>query len=81
MDKLHNTLNKLMINWNDLPVKTIETLKTVEDCVNYKNKEVGRNSFDEFRNLINEIGKGYDLVEILFEINYAKVAKGKKPEN
>ena len=57
IDKLHNTLNTLnesTINRNDLPVKTIktiettiETLKTIEDCVNYKDKEVGRNSFDK----------------------------------
>ena len=67
-----------MINRNDLSVKTIETikttietLKTIEDCANckYKEKEVGRNSFDEFRKLINEIGKKYNLVKNLFEIN------------
>src|SRR6266542_1579456 len=68
IDTLHNTLNRLMI----LSVKTtetIETLKTIEDCANCKDKEVGRNSFDEFRKLINEIGKKYDLVKILFKIN------------
>jgi len=76
IDKLHNTLNELMINRNDLSVKTIktiettiETLKTIEDCVNYKDKEVGRNSFDEFRKLINKIGKKHDLVENLFKMN------------
>ena len=65
-----------MINRNDLSVKTtetiettIETLKTIEDCANCRDKEVGRNSFDEFRKLINEIGKKHDLVENLFEIN------------
>ena len=68
IDKLHNTLNKLMINRNKLSVKTIEaiettieTLKTIEDCANYKDKEVGRNSFDEFRKLI---GTKHDLVKI-----------------
>ncbi len=69
--KLHNTLNKLMINRNGFPVKTIETtietLKTIEDCINCKDKEVGRNGFDEFRKLINGI-REYDLVESLFEI-------------
>ena len=73
IDKLHNTLNKLMINRNDTSVETIETtiktLKTIEDCANYKDKEVGRNSFDEFRKLINKIGKKCNLVENLFEIN------------
>ena len=66
IDKLHNTLNKLTINRNDLPVKTIKTtietigtLKTIEDCANCKDKQVGRNSFDEFCELINEIGKEY----------------------
>ena len=57
INKLHNILNILnesMINRDDLSVKTIiettiETLKTMEDCVNCKDKEVGRNSFDEFR--------------------------------
>ena len=60
-----------MINRNYLPVKTIktiettiETLKTIEDCANYKDKEIGRNSFDEFRKLIDEIGKKYDFDEI-----------------
>ena len=51
IDKLHNILNKLMINRNYLSVKTIETtietLKTIEDCANYKDKEVGRNGFGE----------------------------------
>ena len=76
IDKLHNTLNELMTNRNDLSVETIktiettiETLKTIEDCANYKDKEVGRNSFDEFRKLINEIGKKYDSVESLLKIN------------
>jgi len=54
-----------MINRNDFSVKTIkttiETLKTIEDCANYKDKEVGRNSFDEFRKLI---GTKHDLVKI-----------------
>ena len=38
-------------------------LKTIEDCANCKDKEVGRNSFDEFRKLINKIviGRKYDL--------------------
>src|SRR5438105_12472190 len=65
-----------MINRNDLPVKanktietTIETLKTIEDCTNCKDKEVGRNSFDEFRKLIDKLGKKYNLVENLFEVN------------
>src|SRR5437763_16787231 len=72
IDKLHNTLNKLTINRNNLSVgtietieTTIETLKTIEDCANCKYKEVGRNDFDEFREFINEIGKRYDLVENL----------------
>jgi len=73
IDKLHNTLNKSMINRNDSSVKTIEatieTLKTIEDCANYKDKEVGRNSFDEFRKLINEIGEKYDSVESLLKMN------------
>src|SRR5207248_11233968 len=73
IDKLHNTLNELMTNRNDLSVETIETtigtLKTIEDCANCKDKEVGRNSFDEFRKSINEIGKEYYLVENLFKIN------------
>jgi len=51
-------------------IKTIiETLKTIEDCAHCKDKEVGRNSFDEFRKLINEIGKKYDSVESLLKIN------------
>ncbi len=76
IDKLHNTLNKLMINRNDLSVKanktietTIKTLKRIEDCANCKDKEVGRNGFDEFRKLINKIGREYDLVENLFKTN------------
>ena len=69
IDKLHNTLNKLMINRDDLSVETIKTLKTIEDCANCKDKEVGRTSFDELRKLINKIGKKYDLVENLFKIN------------
>ena len=59
VDTLHNTLNEIMINRNDLLAKTIEmtkttieTLKTIEDCANYKDKEVGRNGFDKFRKLI-----------------------------
>src|SRR2546421_9887986 len=54
IDKLHNTLNKSMINRNDLSVKaieiietTIETLKTIEDCTNCIDKEMGRSSFDK----------------------------------
>src|SRR5207248_1168030 len=70
-------LNELMINRNDLSIKTIKiiettikTLKTIEDCANYKAKEVGRNGFDEFRKLINEIGKKHDLDEnLLFKTN------------
>ena len=76
IDKLHNTLNKSIINRDDLSVKTIKTigttikeLKTIEDCANCKDKEVGRTSFDELRKLINKIGKKYDLVENLFKIN------------
>ena len=76
IDKLCNTLNKLMINRNNLSVKTIEsiettieTLKAIEDCANCKDKKVGRNSFDEFRKLINEIGKKHNLDEILFKMN------------
>ena len=48
---------------------TIKTLKTIEDCDNYKDKEVRGNSFGEFHKLINEIGKKYDLDRNLFEIN------------
>ena len=62
IDKLHNTLNKSTINGNGSSVKTIKTikattktLKKIEACANCKDKEVGRNSFDEFRKLINEI--------------------------
>ena len=47
IDKIHNTLSESTINRSDLSAKTIETLKTIEDCANYKDKEVGRNSFDE----------------------------------
>ena len=61
IDKLHDTLNELMNNRNDLSVETIktiettiETLKTIEDCANYKDKEVGRNGFDEFHKLISK---------------------------
>ena len=71
INKLHNTLNTLnksTINGDSLSVKTIEiietaikTLKTIEDCANYKDKEIGRNSFDEFRKLI---GTKHDLVKI-----------------
>jgi len=51
-------------------IKTIiETLKTIEDCAHCKDKEVGRNSFDEFRKLINKIGKKYDSVEDVFKMN------------
>ena len=68
INKLHNTLNELMINSDYLSDKTIETtiktLKRIEDCANYKDKEIGRNSFDEFRKLIDEIGKKYDFDEI-----------------
>ena len=73
ISKLHNTLNTLnksTINGDSLSVKTIEiietaikTLKTIEDCANCKDKEVGRNSFDEFRKSINKTGKKHDLVE------------------
>ena len=76
IDKLHNTLNELTINRNDLSVETIksiettiETLKTIEDCTNYKDKEIRRNGFDKLRKLIDKIGKKYDLVKNLFEIN------------
>ena len=76
IDKLHNTLNELMINRNKLSVETIETikttietLKTIEDCANCKDKEVGRNDFDEFRKLINKIEKKHGLVENLFKMN------------
>jgi hypothetical protein len=76
IDKLHNTLNESMINRNDLSVKTIktiettiETLKTIEDCANCKDKEVGRNDFDEFRRLINGIRIKYKLDENLFKMN------------
>ena len=73
IDKLHNTLNESTINRNYLSAKTIETtietLKTIENCANCKDKEVGRNGFDEFRKLINKIGKKYNLVENLFKIN------------
>src|SRR2546421_1520747 len=69
-------MNELMINGNNLSVQTIktietiiETLKTIEDCAHCKYKEVGRNSFDEFRKLINEIGKKYDPVEDVFKMN------------
>ena len=65
--KLHNTLNELMINRDVLSIKTIETtietLKTIEGCANCEDKEVGRNSFDEFRKSINKTGKKHDLVE------------------
>ncbi len=90
IDKLHNTLNTLMINrnvWSVETIKSIEitikTLKTIEDCDNYKDKEVRGNSFGEFHKLINEIGKKYDLDRNLFEIKkyYVKVAKGRKSEN
>ena len=72
IDKLHNILNELTINRNDLSVGTIEiieTLETIEDCANCKDKEVGRNSFDEFRKFIDKIGKTNDLVENLFKTN------------
>ena len=57
IDKLHNTLNKLMINRDDLSVETIKTLKTIEDCANCKGKEVRRNSFVKLCKSINKIGK------------------------
>ena len=73
IDKLCNTLNKLMINRNHSSVETIETtietLKTIKYCANCKDKEIRRNDFDEFRKLINEIGKKDDLVESLFKMN------------
>ena len=80
-----------MINRNDLSVETIktiettiETLKTIKDCANCKDKEVGRNGFNEFRKLINKIGKKYDLVENLFKIdiklNKEVLCKGCKRE-
>src|SRR5439155_4848635 len=50
-------------------IETIETLKTIEDCANCKDKQVGRNSFDEFCELINEIGKEYNLDKNLFKMN------------
>ena len=52
-------------------IETIKTLKTIEDCANCKDKEVGRNDFDEFRKLINEIviRKEYYLNGDLFEMN------------
>ena len=60
-------------NWSVKTIEmieiTIETLKTIEDCVNCQDKEVGRNGFDEFRKLINKTGIKYDLVEILFKMN------------
>src|SRR2546421_1015578 len=69
-------MNELMINGNNLSVQTIktiettiETLKTIEDCANHKDEEVGRNSFDEFRKLINEIEKKCDLIGNLFKMN------------
>jgi len=77
--KSHNTLNELLINRNDLSVETIksiettiEMLKTTEDCANCKDKEVERNDFNEFRELVNEIviRKKYHSVEnLLFEMN------------
>ena len=44
-------------------------MKTIEDCANCKDKEVGRNKFDELCKLINEIGKKYDLDKNLFKMN------------
>ena len=65
IDKLHNTWNKLTINRNDLSVKTIkttiETLKTIENCANCRDKEIGRNGFDELHKLINKIRVKDDL--------------------
>src|SRR5256714_250055 len=62
-----------MINRNHSSVETIETtietLKTIKYCANCKDKEIRRNDFDEFRKLINEIGKKDDLVESLFKMN------------
>ena len=76
IDKLHNTLNELTTNRSDLSVKsikpieiTIETLKTIGDCANYKDKEVERNSFDKFCKLIIKIGKKDDLGKNLFKTN------------
>ena len=51
---------------------TIETLKTIEDCANYKDKEIGRNSFDKFCKLTKIViwkrSKSY-LDEDLLEMN------------
>ena len=44
-------------------------MKTIEDCTNCKDKKVRRNGFDEFRKLIDEIGKKYDLDKNLFKMN------------
>ena len=60
-----------MINRSDLSAKTIETtietLKTIEDCANCKDKEVRRNDFDKFCKLINKIGKN-----MIYMKNYLK---------
>src|SRR5947209_9090771 len=44
-------------------------MKKTKDCANCKDKGLGRNSFDEFRKLINKIGKKDDLVGNLFKMN------------
>src|SRR5947209_15400256 len=62
-------INYLSNKTNKMIKTTIETLKTIEDCINCKDKEVGRNGFDELCKLINEIGKKYYLVEDLFKTN------------
>ena len=66
----------LVYHYDNLSVETIEIIKTtiemlkmIEDCAHCKYKEVGRNRFGEFRELINEIGKKYNLVENLFKMN------------
>jgi len=40
---------------------TIETLKTIENCANCRDKEIGRNGFDELHKLINKIRVKDDL--------------------
>jgi len=46
-------------------------MKTIEDCANCKDKEVGRNSFDELRKSIDKVGKKHylDIVRDLFKTN------------
>ena len=60
-------------------------MKTIEDCTNCKDKKVRRNGFDEFRKLIDEIGKKYDLDKNLFKMNVKlneeALCEGKKSEN